>query len=203
MTKKLLFIQLILVFNYTLSFGQFRIYVGSGVNISDVKYKNDSGSITPKTKALSNYFLSLRPEIGITKKLSINLDLQYSRKGFKYADGTGYTSERFHYFDLLPQVQYRIIQLLAIYGGCGLSIRHEEYVKPDGTWIKYPFETVNSSSVAFLGGIKLFPHDRLTIHAHLASNPLNHVEYTNVSGNPLNIKSSINNLQIGLAYRVF
>ena len=67
MTKKLLFIQLILVFNYTLSFGQFRIYVGSGVNISDVKYKNDSGSITPKTKALSNYFLSLRPEIGITK----------------------------------------------------------------------------------------------------------------------------------------
>jgi opacity protein-like surface antigen len=203
--KKGIFIVIFIISIFQFNcFGQLRIHAGSGINISNINFSGDDTSdlMFPKTKAGTHYFLSVRPEIGITENLSLSLDFQYSLRGYQVSDGSGFAS-RFHFIDVLPQVQYKFFDFVGLYAGCGWSYLSDEYSKFGGIWTKFTNNISQPNSFIYLAGIRFFPHDRITIHAHLASNRLNQTEYTDAQGNPLDIISKLQNLQIGLSYRAF
>ncbi|MBK9564054.1 MAG: hypothetical protein IPO37_02280 [Saprospiraceae bacterium] len=71
---------LVFIIFLTFSFSgnaQLRIHAGGGVNFSNIDFKNFQ---TPKVNSATNYFISVRPELGITESISVGLDIQYSKK---------------------------------------------------------------------------------------------------------------------------
>lgn len=181
---------------------QVNMNIGFGLNVSDVNYEQLEASFTTKTSPAYNYFLSIRPEIFLSEKFSLHTDIQYSRQGYKMGESSSDTEIRFHYLDIIPHLQYRIFNVMAVYAGCGMKYLLREDFKFGDTWTKYPFETNNKMVFTYLGGIRLYATEKITLHTHISSNRLNHIMYSDDQGNPFPFKERLFNLQIGAAYKI-
>ena len=60
---------------------QIKLLVGGGANFSNISIRNVD---FVKPNSATNYFLSARPELGLTNKLNIGLEIQFSRKGYNF-----------------------------------------------------------------------------------------------------------------------
>jgi len=183
--------------------GQIRLNIGGGLNLSNVKYEQVPSVIKWETKPVANYFISVRPEIALSDKFSAHMDLQYSRKGYATDVPSNDNSEtRFHYLDVLPQIQYKVLNFLGIYAGAGMTYMRREDTRFEGKWIKFPFEINNSTSFAYLAGFRIYPSKKISFNTHLSTNRIDHIEFTDDKGNPIDLKSRLYNLQIGVTYRI-
>jgi ACT domain-containing protein len=185
---------------------QLKIHAGGGVNYSNIIFTNLQ---TPELNTATNYFLSVRPEIGVTENLSAVLDIQLSRKGYffyedsTFANGSGY---RFQFLDLIPQVQYKIIKPVAIFGGLGIGIRTSEKQKIKDVWNEAIDKISRSADYTYVAGIRIFPLHKLSIHAQFAGTlgSFLQIAWTDPQGSLIpDVSTKLNNIQVGIAYQIF
>ena len=184
---------------------QIKLLVGGGANFSNISIRNVD---FVKPNSATNYFLSARPELGLTNNLNIGLDVQFSRKGYNFdiQDSQDIAGYRFQYLDLLPQVQYKIIKHLAAYGGLGIAIRTSEKIKIDDVWSESVYKITNSSDFTYIAGLRIFPINKLSFHLQYASSltSISNLEFVNNQGQTVeNAKILLKNLQLGIAYQIF
>ena len=194
-----------LFFQAQLLHAQIKILLGGGANFSNISMSNVD-FVKPNTA--TNYFLSARPELGLTENLNIGLDVQFSRKGYNFdiQDSQDIAGYRFQYLDLLPQVQYKIIKHLAVYGGLGIAIRTSEKIKIDDVWSESVYKITNSSDFTYIAGLRIFPINKLSFHLQYASSltSISNLEFVNNQGQTVeNAKILLKNLQLGIAYQIF
>lgn len=193
----------LLITNYT--YTQLSLHAGGGANFSNVSFKNIE-SIRPNTA--TNYFISVRPELGLTDNLNIGVDVQFSRKGYNFdvnnnQDISGY---RFQYLDIIPQVQYRLLKQLAVYGGLGIAIQTSEKFNIGEVWRESVAKISKSSDFTYVLGLRLFPIDKLGVHLQYASSltSISDLIYTDSMGQPIvDTKILLHNLQLGITYKLF
>lgn len=184
---------------------QLRLSVGGGANFSNISIKNIE-NLRPNTA--TNYFLSVRPELAINDKLKVGLDIQFSRKGYNNdvnnnQDVAGY---RFQYLDLIPQIQYKVLKYLGLYGGLGLAIRTNEKYKIGEVWRESVYKLSKSADFTYVLGVRIFPIEKLSAHLQFASSltSISDIEITNDQGQTIDIaKTLLKNLQLGIAYQIF
>ncbi len=184
---------------------QIKILIGCGANFSNISVRNVD-FVKPNTA--TNYFLSARPELGLTNNLNIGLDIQFSRKGYNFdlQDSQDIAGYRFQYLDIIPQAQYKIIKELAFYGGLGLAIRLSEKYKINDVWKDAAYKINNTSDFTYIVGVRLFPINKLTFHLQYASSltSISNLEFVNNQGQTVeNAKILLKNLQLGIAYQIF
>ena len=204
--NRIIFSVFMVVFlQITIIKAQIRLSVGGGVNLSNI-HINGVDFIKPHTA--TNYFLSVRPELGLTDRLNIGLDIQFSRKGYNFdvdndQDIAGY---RFQYLDLLPQVQYKIIKHLAVYGGLGIAIRTSEKNKINDVWSESVYKITNSSDFTYIAGLRIFPINKLSFHLQYASSIISmaDIDYIDSQGQTIDMaKTTLKNLQLGVTYQIY
>jgi len=202
--KNLVFIFIFFYTSITIS-AQLGLSVGGGVNFSNLRVKN-LASFKPTTK--TNYFLSVKPEFHLTEKLCVALDIQFSRKGFGLdADSTDFVDGyRFQYLDLIPQVQYKFVEQVAIFGGLGVGIRGSEKYKIKGAWDEAVNKISNGTDFTYVLGARVFPLDGLSIFVQYAGSlsSFYNVAFTDDQGNIIqNVDTRLKNFQIGIGYQLF
>ena len=198
-------IVLILV-NCTFSINaQFRIHAGGGANFSNISFKNIK---TPELNSATNYFLSVRPEIGLNSLLAVGVDIQFSQKGYHYQDVQNVPVEgyRFQYLDLLPQAQFRFVKPLALYGGLGIGIRTSEKTNIGDVWEETKNKLSRPAEFTYVAGLRIFPFKKISLHAQFAGSLSSFldIEFADVNGAPIpNVKTRLNNIQIGVGYQFY
>ncbi len=198
------FLILLMAFTLT-SDAQFRIHAGVGANFSNISFKKIKA---PELNSATNYFLSVRPDIGLSDLLSIGLDIQFSQKGYNYDDAqnvpvAGY---RFQYLDLIPQAQFRFVKPLAIYGGLGIGIRTSEKTNIGDVWNEAKSKLSKPADFTYVAGLRIFPHKRFSLQVQFAGSlgSFLDIEFTDINGAPIpNVKTRLNNIQIGVGYQLY
>lgn len=202
--KNIIFVILLFLISFKVS-AQLSLTVGGGANFSNLKVDNlDSYRPTSKT----NYFLSVRPEFDLTENLSLALDIQFSRKGFGFGADSIQESQgyRFQYLDLIPQVQYKFIEKIGIYGGLGVGIRGSEKYKIKGAWEEAVTKISNGTDFTYVLGIRLFPTEKLSVHVQYSGSLSSFfdITLTDSQGNMIeNVDTRLRNFQLGIGYQLF
>lgn len=124
------------------SFGQFSAGVSSGVNLFNPSFSEDFSVFSVKSKF--NYYFGITPKYQINSKLAILSDIEFSVKswendfGFEGADALvvpGNIHNRYTYFDINPEVEYRVFKVVGIAGGVYFGyLLDEEQKFGDGDW---------------------------------------------------------------------
>ena len=202
--KNLVFIFIYFCTSITIT-AQLGLSVGGGVNFSNVSVKN-LDSFKPTTK--TNYFLSVKPEFHLTDNLCVALDIQFSQKGFGLdADTTDFVDGyRFQYLDLIPQVQYKFVEQVAIFGGLGVGIRGSEKYKIKGAWEEAVTKVSGGTDFTFVLGARVFASEKLSIFAQYAGSMSSFFDFelTDSQGNTIeNVDSRLRNFQLGIGYQLF
>ncbi|MFZ1457815.1 MAG: outer membrane beta-barrel protein [Saprospiraceae bacterium] len=199
---------LVFIIFLTFSFSgnaQLRIHAGGGVNFSNIDFKNFQ---TPKVNSATNYFISVRPELGITESISVGLDIQYSRKGYNFDDANAdpISGYRFQYLDLIPQAQLKVFKPLYLFGGIGLGIRTSERFKIEEIWDQAKIKLTKPTEFTYVAGMRFYPVKKISIHAQFAGTlgQFFDVEWTDAQGNIIpNVSTKLNNIQVGLGYQLY
>jgi Outer membrane protein beta-barrel domain len=202
--KNLVFIFIFFYTSITIS-AQLGLSVGGGVNFSNLKVKN-LDSFKPSTK--TNYFLSVKPEFHLSDKMCLALDIQFSQKGFGLdADTTDFIDGyKFQYLDLIPQVQYKFAEQVAIFGGLGVGIRGSEKYKIKGAWEEAVTKVSGGTDFTFVLGARIFASEKLSIFAQYAGSMSSFFDFelTDSQGNMIeNVDSRLRNFQLGIGYQLF
>lgn len=205
MKRIILSITLISILMTEYANAQLSISAGGGANFSNVSIKNIE-SLRPNTA--TNFFISVRPEFGLTDKLNVGLDIQFSRKGYnnEVSNNQDISGYRFQYLDLIPQVQYKIIKQLAIYGGLGIAIQTSEKYNIGEVWKESVNKLSKSSDFNYVAGLRIFPVEKLGVHIQYASSltSITDLVFVDDQGQIItDTKILLNNLQIGITYKIF
>ncbi|MBK6664733.1 MAG: TonB-dependent receptor [Saprospiraceae bacterium] len=186
---------------------QFQLHGGAGLNLSNINVGDIPEGLTwIKTEAATNYFLSVRPEFKLSDRWSVGIDVQFSRKGYFQNDSNNNESSdlRIQYFDLLPQVQYKIANPISVYAGLGLGFRLSESFKVEDAWQKAENEISTPTDASYLVGLRVFPMNKLSVHLQFAGSLVDfyNLELTNQFGESLDLRTRLQNFQFGVAYRI-
>lgn len=100
---------------------QLQLGIHAGVNISTSKYTGVFSSLNIDQR--SDYFLGITTGVKLGYKLSLLGDVQYSRKGHRenFPDVTAFA--RYHYLDIIPQLEYPVVGPLSISTGLNFGFR--------------------------------------------------------------------------------
>lgn len=196
MNKPLVCCTLVL-FSFNLLIGQFGLHIGAGATISDIKTTSDY-----KTKSLANWVTSVRPEYKISTKLAVSMDVQYAVKGYKSLSET--YDFKFHYLDLLPQIEYQPISLLGVVVGGGTSVQLGEFIKPaQGSWQKSISNIYNDLSFTWFAGLRAYPLKKWNMSLLYSNTHLGTIDFTNSSGEYIDTRRlSLGTIQISAGYKI-
>ena len=186
---------------------QFQLHGGAGLNLSNINVGDiPEGFTWIKTETATNFFISARPEFKLTEKWSVGIDVQFSRKGYFQKDPINNESSdrRIQYFDLLPQVQYKIVNPIYVYAGLGLGFRMSESFKVADAWQKAENEISTPTDASYLFGLRVFPMNKLSVHLQFAGSLVDfyNLDYTDLIGESIDLRSRLQNFQFGVAYRL-
>lgn len=202
--KRIFFVVVACLFFVSILSAQLKINAGAGINVSNLKY--DNFQIDEQISPAANYFISVRPEIGILDKLSVGVDVQLSRKGYLVDNATDSTASayRLQYFDILPQAQYRFINAAAIYAGLGVGFRLSEKAKFNDTWQNTVTKFSNKTDVSYIFGLRFFPMDKLSAHIQVSGSlgSFSDIEWTNDFGEIIDVSTKLQNFQLGVTYQI-
>ncbi len=115
----------------SISYSQLLLGIHCGVNIANTSYTGVFQDLKTSTK--SDLFFGITTGIKLGGKLSVLGDVQYSRKGHaeEFADGDGLF--RYHYLEVIPQLEYRLVGPLALAVGFNYVLLLAEQSKPSGS----------------------------------------------------------------------
>jgi hypothetical protein len=179
-------------------FGQVSFTPNFGINTS---LSNKINNNIPDFSNKNPYDLFIGGNINykISKKLSANLDFQYSPK--RVIAFSNITS-RITYLDLHETIQYSAFKFMSIYGGLniGVNVKEELYSKPKWFASK-PGNIGKKYDFGALIGLK-FPFKKFTLFSQYNQSifPTSDLIVTDDNGSilPNNIRNR--NLQIGIGY---
>jgi hypothetical protein len=202
MKNRFLLVASWMFFAFASSNAQVGISVASGVNISNCKFSTVDG-LSPNPRM--DYFLSLAPSYQLDDKLRFLVDLQYSRKGYvrDYIFSSIDTELRFSYFDVIPEIEFKVYPFLSI--GFGLNyavVVNEDQKTEPGNWISTKkLETIKQSDFGINGKIKgEYNNVFCFIRCNYGLKNITNIEYTDDVGRTINVSQYNLNLQIGLGY---
>jgi hypothetical protein len=182
------------------AFGQLGLDISAGINNSSVEFKNLA---IKSSDARNGYFVGLAPTYKIGKRFKVLVDLQYSQKGFQETIlNTVEIQNRIIYFDIIPEVEFKMFNFLSIGTGVNYGIKTKLEFKDDITdwqngngvdFLKsYDFGLTGKIKVSFS---KLFAFAR---YNHGLSN-IDALKYILPSGEELTGNKTLNrNLQLGV-----
>ncbi len=206
MKTKIQFLIIALIFTFTSLSAQLKVHIGSGMNISNMTLSGDIG-FALDISSKKDFFISLRPELPINKKLYVAVDVQYSQKGYKQSETLFFESPNINtsYLDIIPQGQFQLLPFIGVYGGVGIGIRLNEIGEINDVWNEIENKLSHSVDPNYVLGIRLQPFKKFTLHAHYSGSLRNfwNVEFTNLIGEPIDILTRLTNIQVGVAYQVF
>jgi hypothetical protein len=113
----------VILLTFTSSFAQFNYGVKGGLNLSNLRFRNDIGEWKPAVHA------GAWVSYDIIKRLTIANDLLYSEKGFSSSGGY---KAHFSYISFLTNIRYNAIRKLSVEVGGGPGYLVSSYVKSDG-----------------------------------------------------------------------
>lgn len=197
--KKILFLFFAFSLVHTLLHAQFGLGVSGGLNAGKSIYVNRPW----KTSPALNYFAEIRPVYHFSPRWSAGLGLQFSQKGHVPAPrGITPADLRLGLIDLLPAVEFRVVDYLGIYGGMNVGFKLSEEWKFDGQWLKPVFETLNQTDFGALIGVRLYYRNFcFSAHYNRSLVSFDNITYTDENGNAVEgTKMLLENAQVGIGY---
>lgn len=204
--KKLLFLALLLICSMSTIQAQFSLGLDVGLNYNHAKFSgiNDFDTNVFDTKAHLAYYLGLRPTYALSSKVNIGLGLQYSVKGYESQSGLYAPKVRNYYLDMLPQVEFRPINLFSLVGGVNIGYLAETSAKIDEKWDKnyFLFDAYKKVDFGLLLGLKMYLKQfYVTAHYNHGVVDINEITFTDANGEDIGTSNQFNrNLQIGIGY---
>lgn len=203
--KKLLFLPLFFICSMSTSQAQFSLGVDAGLNYNNNKFSVVVASQPDafETKAHVGYYVGLRPTYALSPKTNIGLGIQYSIKGYETQSEIGTGKFRNYYIDLLPQVEFRPIDLLGFVGGFNIGYLGDTGIRINDKWEKdiLTVDIFEKVDIGLLLGLKVYLQQfYLTAHYNHGLTNISAINYTDANGEDLDQSQYNRNLQIGLGY---
>jgi opacity protein-like surface antigen len=194
-----------LIFNFLLvasinSYSQFSLEVGTGLNRSNLEFKGDKQEIHNfNYEYVNNYFVGLRPTILLGEKWKAALEVQYSKKGYQNSELVSKSSV--NYIDLIPQIQYQLINLISLNFGIHGGFKVDERLT--FSEIVSEFGLFKENALGYNAGVSLHLTRALNVKLqYYNTNNPSFLEFTNSSGQGLDIDNKMKNFQIGIYYAI-
>lgn len=198
--KKILFFLPAFLFFQTLLHAQLGLGISGGLNVSKSIYVNRPW----KTSPALNYFAEIRPVYHFSSRWSAGLGVQFSQKGHVPAtNGIVPADLRLRLIDLLPAVEFQVMDYLGIYGGMNVGFKLSEEWKFSGEWEKPVFvELINQADIGALIGVRLYYRNFcFSTHYNRSLVSLDDITYTDENGNDVEeSKMLMENVQVGIGY---
>ena len=200
--KTLVTITLLLAFGMTESlFGQLSVNLSTGLNYSNVSFEN----IGISTNGRFAYFFGVAPSYQISNKMRLQTDVQFSQKG--YDDGNNNTitlSNRYAYLDIIPEIEFYVLECLALGVGVNYGIKINERFKSEESDWGNPFglDTVSSTDFGLTGKLKV-KHKNIFgfVRYNIGLKNISELMFIDSNGqNFEDVEQTNQNLQIGIGY---
>lgn len=170
-----------------------------------VNYSNFSLSDVFENESRLFIFGGITAEFELSNKLNFNSFIQYSQKGtgtLKELPVNSDLSIRLHYLDIVPNLEYNLIDFFGIYTGANLGyLLWADFVDQNGDWQKIQdsgfFEKTDFGLVF---GTKIY-FGNISIHTHWNQGlkTISSFQFTDPQGNILSkVISKNKSLQVGL-----
>lgn len=197
--KKILPLFFAFFFVHNLLHAQFDLGIGGGLNAGKSIYVNQPW----KTSPALNYFAEIRPVYHFSPRWSAGLGVQFSQKGHVPApSGITPADLRLRLIDLLPAVEFRVVDYLGVFGGMNAGFKLSEEWKLNGQWLKPVFETLNQVDFGALIGVRLY-YKNFCFSAHYNHSlvSFDDITYTDENGDKIEgTKMLLENAQAGVGY---
>lgn len=202
--KKMIFVALMSVLAMPAVQAQFALGLGGGVNFSDARIE----SIWDEAKGITGYHVSVQPRLVFARRWTAMMELQYSRKGaiLEPSGGTQF-GIRAEYIDVMPQIEYRVLEHfgIAVGGNIGWSVR-EEFKDDVNDWQNpvLDIEYFEDPDLGLLFALRAY-YGRFygTMSYSLGLRDVDDGMYTDDTGQVYDAKWYHRNLQIGVGYLLF
>lgn len=184
----------------TSSFGQVKLGVTGGMNVSSIKF---NGPSLPN-ESVTGIFAGVLARYPVTEKLNIALAAQYSEKGFGIGRDT-ITQYKIGYIDFIPQIEYHLVQNLWIGAGLNFAFKLDEKTKLniEDTWKAIGDTDFLSKTDA---GLKIFARFfilkslNVSVAINTGISDIEAYSFTDQDGNLIIGKQLNRNVQLGLGY---
>jgi hypothetical protein len=182
--------------------GQMGFGLSSGANLSTAHFANVDGA---DTRFHTGYFVGLGANYRFNSKFQISADVQYSQKGYGVEYNGGRTGHRYAYIDLLPEVEYHVLDFLSVGTGISYGFRLSEEWKTAGQdWeklseVKY---LTKPTDFGLTAKVKANYHDMFCFvrYVHGLVN-ISDAYYTDDNGDVIGkAKQLSRNVQLGIGY---
>jgi len=181
---------------------QISLGVEGGIKLSNIKFEGLEGV---DNQPSTNYFVGISPRYSINKKISINLDINYSTKGYQI--GTGGNNDvskfRYTYLILAPQFEYKLFQIFGVGAGLYTGIKIDEEQKtPGNNWNSTKeFDIIKSIDYGIILSIKAYYKNLYIKFAYdYGLQDIMNLNFTDQNGQPIEIKNYNRSVQIGIGY---
>src|SRR5688572_18058157 len=202
MKKAAIIIGFISAFIFKLE-GQFSIGVTGGVNLATARFVD---SQLPDPEMTVYYFAGIVPGYAINEKISFLTDIQYSQKGYKH-DGqvlASYSQYRFSYIDLLPQLEYRVLDNIGLGAGVNVGFKlAEDFKSENSDWVSNDqFEFIKSMDFGIVASIKYYINNfNLLARINYGLNDISDLSFTDINGQTIeNVNMKNTTIQLGIGY---
>ena len=199
--KKGILFAFVLIFVISESiFGQFNLEFGSGINYSKCTLQGDD-PLPPERRL--GYFFGLAPSCQINDKLNFIVDFQYSQKGYSMNTDRGNepTQLVISYFDIIPEIEYRVLNNLKLGLGLNYGTKLSEQINLNGTKWAYSDQipkTIALSDFGLVGKLKVtYKSIFVFTRYNYGIKDIYKSKYANTNHRFLN-----QNLQIGIGYKL-
>lgn len=187
-----------------LMFGQIGLSFSSGVNYSNCKFEK-FGAVSPKGRV--GYFFGITPNYQLSKRIQFQVDFQYSLKGYEAGTESISTYSKFSYgyLDIIPEVEFRVQNYLALGVGVNYGIKVKEQIKiGNGDWSEPIVETINPTDFGLTCKLKANYKNLFGfVRYNMGVKNVTKIVFTNESGQIIEGAEQLNrNLQIGIGYNL-
>ena len=190
----------------TTMFGQLSLNFSAGMNNSNCRFEEFKG-LSESPEARLGYCFGVGPEYEISKKIHVQVDFQYSIKGFDTGTGSNLVPSgfRYQYVDIIPEVEFHFLQYLALGLGVNYGVKVDEQIKiSDGDWSEPFVKTINSTDFGLVFKVEAnFKNIFGFVRYNTGLNNIAEGLLTDDNGLLIEDAKQLNrNLQIGLGYKL-
>jgi len=154
------------------------------------------------------YFIGVAPSLQLNNRLRFVIDAQYSLKEYEFNFGSIPTVSnfRFSYIDIIPELEYQIVNFLRLGIGVSNGFKINEAIKNSNTgWLNTNgLVTIKSFDFGLTAKVK-FVYQNIFgfVRYNIGLSDVGNVRYTDINGQELGSPKQLNrNLQIGIGYQL-